>query len=164
MGKTTHIAEVNEKLVGAVLARSWDRFDAAWGRPFDAKSSATRVEAFAPALRGLPPDAVQWAVDAALATLERHPTPAQLRRLAQASPLYEQLMAARKTSAKVGPPPELCDECGETRQPYHIKVEGAPRAYEVRVIKHQPSCSHAPELADMPWTDPPAPNAEVSHA
>lgn len=140
----------------AQLAIALERFDNAWGVPFGAGPLRARVKSWLPACRGLPEQAVIWAVDVALASLEKYPVPAQLRKLAQASPAYTTLQESRKPAKDTDAPQLLCNHCGEPRAQHRITLyDGAPRPIVVGAIRHRPGCVMEPSEVPV-WTDAPA--------
>ena len=144
----------HDKHVKAKLARALDLFDANWGKPFDAKVPETRVAALMPAMKGLPLDAIDFAIDAALATLDKHPVGAQLRKLAQASPTYTALMLAKRPHDDA-PQPDRCDECHEQRAQWRYRYsDDLPRPLVASIIRHRTACSQY-EKVQLPFVDPP---------
>lgn len=141
----------------ADIAVALERFDAAFGRPFNPPALRIRILSWLPAMRGLPRSARTWATDIALRTLEEYPTPAQLRRLAQASPAYRAEEATRRPSAPTTATPEesSCLSCREPRAEHRVQAyAGAPRPLVLRTIRHQEDCFYGTH--EIAWFDPPA--------
>lgn len=140
----------------ATLAVALEALDAAIGRPYEAGPMRVRTAAWLHACRHLPEAAITWATETACARLEKYPTAAQFKALAQGSPAYRALLEQRRPTA---PPPEApdvmrCAVCQEPRAYHRVRpFPDAPRPLVIRGIRHRYECAHALDV--QWWVDPP---------
>lgn len=146
-----------DKQLMAALAGALEALDAAIGRPYEAGPMRTRVAAWLHACRGMPVAAIEWATATACARLERYPSAAQFRSLAQGSPAYRATLEQRHPALAVevaAPDLPRCPECDEPRAWHRVRpYAGAPRPLVIRGIRHRDTCARSPDM--QWWVDPP---------